>query len=68
MLEIKQLMKLGVEEADRITKRGKWLPSLEEWKKWVVCTALSSASQKIDLQEGEKRFGGPVKLNIRENI
>lgn len=49
MLEIKQLVKLGVEEGDRITKKGMWLPSGEEWKNWVLCTALSSASLKMDL-------------------
>ena len=69
-MEIKQLKNLGVEQADRETKRGKRLPSRGEWKKWLVHTALSNASQKMDfLARREKSVcRGLVKLNIRENF
>lgn len=69
-LEIKQLRKLGVEQADRITKRGNWLPSHEKWKKWVLCTALSSASQKMDfLARREKSVWGSLSsLTLGKNL
>lgn len=70
VLEMKRLVKLGVEQTDRITKRGKWLPSCEERKK--TCCVYSPvrciAETGLSCKKGEKRFGGLVKLNVRENF